>query len=284
MAAADDSATIADELAAATSILSAAGIGSARLDAALLLAYVTGVDRAMLWARSERSLEPEHAALFHELVQRRAERVPLPYLTGTAEFWSLEFVVEPAVLCPRPETEGLVEAVLERCGVDDRVADVGTGSGCVAVALATERPQLRVVAVDRSIDAARIATRNVHRHAAGQVQVIVGDLTGPLGGGFDIVVSNPPYVSLDEAHTVDHEVRHEPHMAVYAPAAPEALYAQLAVGAARVTRRGGSLVLELSETRAGQIAEAVAATGSWAVDEVRDDLAGHPRVLLATRR
>lgn len=275
-------------LAAARPILEQAGIDSAQLDATLLLAHATGRSRTQLWARPDEPVPGGDAEHFRTLVERRRRRVPLAYLLGTAEFWSLELEVTPDVLCPRPETEVVVEAALECLrGLDRscRVIDVGTGSGCIALALATELPRLRALAVDRSPAAATVARRNVVRHGLGdRVQVAVGDLARPAAPGVDLVISNPPYVDRGEASEVDPEVAHEPDLAVYTDGPPERLYAALAQAAAGVVRPGGALVLELSDTRPEQIAEAVTAVGSWLVHEIREDLAGRPRVLVAERR
>ena len=190
--------TVLDLLRWTTDHFASRGIDTPRLDAEVLLAYALECDRLRLYVEYEKPVEEPERARFRALVQRRAdERIPVALLTGTREFWSLSFEVTPDVLVPRPETETLVTAALERlpdAEAELRVLDVGTGSGAVALALATERPKARVVATDLSAAALAVAGRNAERLGlADRVAFAEGDLFEPLAGErFDLVISNPP--------------------------------------------------------------------------------------------
>lgn len=287
--------TVLDAGRAARRRLEAAGCGSAALDATLLLAHVLGVERHVLRVAPDRRLTEAEAARFEALVAERARRRPVSHLLGRAEFRSLDFEVTDAVLAPRPETEALVEAaalVADRAAAEGRsplLADVGTGSGCIAVALAAERPPVRVLATDASGEALEVARRNAARHGvAGRVTFLRGDLLVPVresvaDGALDAVVSNPPYVRRSEAGEVDPEVLWEPASAVFCDGEPADLYARIAREAAPLVRGGGALLLELPGDGSAAVASAVAAAEGWTDVVVRPDLAGLPRVLSARR-
>ena len=258
--------------------LGRAGVDDPPREAELLLAAALGVDRAALHAGPP-DLPPGALDRFRSLVARRALREPAAYLLGVREFRSREFEVGPAVLVPRPETEHLVEAALEAIppGSPALAADAGTGSGCIAVTLAAERPLLRVVATDRSAAALAVARRNALRHGVGdRVALLRADFLEALRGPIDLVVSNPPYVS--EGDTVDPEVLHEPREAVFA--GPDGLeaYRRLAPAAARVLRPGGRLLVETPGARVEAIAAILRAAGLDPLPPV-PDLAGLPRVM-----
>ena len=176
----------------------------AALSARLLAEAVLGWNTTQILTSGDQLEPPAFAAAFEELISRRAHREPLAYITGTREFWNLRFEVSPAVLIPRPETEGLIEAVNTMLPDRERplrVADVCTGSGCVAVAIAVERRGARVVAADLSAAALEIARRNVTRHGVrDRVECVQGDLLTPLTGRFDLIVANPPYVASRLSH------------------------------------------------------------------------------------
>ncbi len=249
-------------------------------EADFLLARALRTDRARLHADPP-ALTPAAARRFLGWVERRARREPAAYVLGRAEFWSLEFRVTPAVLVPRPETEHLVEAALRALAgtAAPRVADVGTGSGCVAVALARERPDARVVATDRSAAALAVARGNARAHAvAGRVRFVRADLLEGLRGPFDLVLSNPPYVG--DGEEVAPEVLHEPREAVFAGPDPVAVYRSLAAGAARLLRPGGTLAVEVTPERAGAVAATFREAGMIPALPILD-LAGHARVLMA---
>jgi release factor glutamine methyltransferase len=212
------------------------------------------------------------------------------------EFWSLELEVSVDVLCPRPETEHVVEEALRSLRSRDPVSgapvavDVGTGSGCIAVALATEIAELTVHAVDVSGAALATAGRNAQRHGVGgRVRLHRGDLLEPLAGtlapgSVDVVASNPPYVRRSEAGELDPEVLWDPAVAVFCEGDPAELYRRLAAQAAPLLRPGGSLVLELAGAGSEPVVEAVRAQQEWAGVRVLPDLQGLPRVLVAVRR
>ena len=189
---------------------------SARLEAAVLLAHVLRVDRAWLFANDDREAATGDCRRYRELVERRINGEPIAYLTGIREFWSLPLQVTPDVLIPRPETELLVEIALELIPPDAswRVADLGTGSGAVALAIACERPGCEVHATDCSAAALRVARRNVAAIAPGRVQLHRGSWLDPLSGSFHVVVSNPPYVAEDDPHLATGDCRFEPRGAL----------------------------------------------------------------------
>jgi release factor glutamine methyltransferase len=276
--------------------LEAASVPSAALAAELLLLHLLGRDRTWLYAHPEHPLSPEELARYDEMLTRRAEGVPVQYLTGRQEFWGLEFEVNPSVLIPRPETEHLIEVALERLGQRRNaplcVADVGTGSGCIAVALARELPQARIVATDISPWALQVARRNAARHGVGErirllrmnlleSYLTTGDATEPL---LDLIVSNPPYVGRGGCEALPREVlEHEPHEALFAGEHGLDVYPQLIAQAAGLLRPGGVLVVELGYGLSERVGALAAAQPGWTNVSITNDLAGIPRVLAAER-
>jgi release factor glutamine methyltransferase len=299
--------------------LRAAQIPSYTLAAELLLMHALERDRAWMYGHPEESLDPAAAEKFRALIARRAAGEPVQYLTGKQEFWGLEFEVTPAVLIPRPETEHVVEVALARLGergikihMDTgapretlRVADVGTGSGCLAVALAWELPHADVVATDISEPALEVARRNAARHGvAERVHFLQRDLltglaqtdpsgvvaryamaastqNGPL---FDLIVSNPPYIARNEAEQLQREVRdHEPHAALFGGPTGTEMYQRLIDQARDQLRDRGILVLELGHHSAERVRGMFDAQPAWTKVAITMDLAGIPRVLAAER-
>jgi release factor glutamine methyltransferase len=262
----------------------AKGIDSPRLDAELLLAHALGCDRLRLYVEFEKPVSPEERARFRGLVKRRAEeRVPVAYLTGVREFWSLPLAVTPDVLIPRPDTETLVEAVLAR--LPDRAAplavlDLGTGSGAIALALARELPRAEVTATDVSAAALAVARKNAEALGlAERVRFALGDGFAPLAGErFDVVVSNPPYVARSEAAALAPELRHEPALALFAEGDGTALLRRIAAEAGPHLRPGGLLALELAPAQAADVTQCLAAAGFGERAEHRD-LAGRVRAV-----
>jgi release factor glutamine methyltransferase len=188
-----------------------------RLDASLLLMHVLDRNHAWLFAHADDEVSLEQATAFNELVTRRAEGEPVAYLIGRRDFWSLELEVTPATLIPRPETELLVELALARIPSDRpcSVADLGTGSGAIALAIASERPMAAVVATDASEDALHVARRNADRLGKERVRFVRGDWLAPLAGeAFDLIVSNPPYIESGDAHLSQGDLRYEPATAL----------------------------------------------------------------------
>ncbi len=274
---------VADEAAAR---LERAGVPAARHDAERLLAHLLGTDRGGVVARRPDPLEPALARRFRELVERRARREPLQHLTRRCEFYGLELAVDRRALVPRPETEGLVDAVLAAAPPDGaRVADLGTGGGCIAIALAATRSDLALVAVDRSEDALSLARANLREHGLDdRIELHAGDfarLPRAWDGTFDVVVSNPPYVAEDAAD-LDPELAHEPRLALFAGAGGTAVLERIALEAPAHLEPAGALALELAPAQVDGLRARLAAAGLGAT-QVHRDLAGAPRVVTARR-
>lgn len=282
------STTLRAELTSAEDRLRRAGVPDPELDAELLLAHVLGTDRAGILTRARDPLGSELARRYEELVQRRERRQPLQYLTGTQEFYGLEFAVDPRVLIPRPETEGLVEAVLRLKPAEGaRVVDLGTGSGCIAVTLAVECPQVRLFAVDRSPAALDVARANALRHGVEQrIEFSTGDLgrvPAVWRGRMDIVASNPPYVTEEEWSTLQPEVRdHEPRDALVSGRSGLEAYRRLAPAAFDMLRPEGRLVVELGYGQVSRVEALLRAAGFTGVESF-PDLRGIQRLLVARR-
>ncbi len=259
------------------------GIQTPRLDAELLLAQLLGVERIHLYTHFDQPLRPEELAAFRELIKRRLSGEPVAYLIGRREFRSLELAVDPRVLIPRPDTETLVEvalSLLPPLGAA-RVVDVGTGSGAIAIALATARPELVIDAVDRSADAAEVARANVARHAP-SVRVHVGDLLAPTSGAIDLVVSNPPYIPSDEIGRLAPEVQREPRLALDGgPDGLDVVRRLIAAAAARLGS-GGAIALEIGAGQAAATEELLRAAGFTELVR-RSDLGGIERVVSGRR-
>ncbi len=257
--------------------------------------FILGCDRAYLYGHPERELTDDEHCRYDQALAQRAKGVPAQYITGHQEFWGMDFIVSPAVLIPRPETEHVVERVLDLLadwrGVlvphqgfskRPRLVDVGTGSGCIALALAKELPQVEIHATDVSIDALEIAQANAVRlNLQDRVTFHQTDLLTGLEPPFDIVVSNPPYVGLAEEDQVQLEVRKfEPRNAVFAGESGLEVVERLVPQAYTALKHGGWFIMEMS----GTIAEkAEKLLDAWANVQVTPDLQGIPRVLLAQK-
>jgi release factor glutamine methyltransferase len=261
-----------------------AGVDDPARDATTLLAHVLGTDRGGVVARRPDAIEGARAATFHALVDARARRVPMQHLTGTVEFHGLTLGAGPAALIPRPETEDLVDAVLAAGLPDDaKVVDLGTGTGCIAIALAAARPGWTLTAVDQSGEALALAADNATRNGvASRITFLRSDFAD-VRVPCDAVVSNPPYISEEEWRGLAPEVRdHEPKAAlVPGPSGTEA-YAAIAPAAKSMLRPGGLLAFELGWTSEPAVRAIVEALGFTRID-VRPDLQGIPRVLTARR-
>ncbi|WP_432986369.1 peptide chain release factor N(5)-glutamine methyltransferase [Dactylosporangium sp. CA-233914] len=277
-----DLTTLSVTLADATRTLAGAGVASPRVDAELLAAHVLGIPRSRLLTAA--ALTPAQARAFGDLVARRAQRVPLQHLTGSAPFYGLELAVGPGVFVPRFETELLLEWALGQPA--SVVADLCSGSGAIAVAFATHRPAAAVAAVERSPAALSWLRRNVAEHAPG-VRVAEGDIAdrrvlADLDGGVDLVLCNPPYVPA--AAPVDVEVaEHDPREAVFAGDDGLELMPAVARTAARLLRPGGRLGIEHDDSQGESLPALLRASGDF--DEIVDhrDLAGRPRFTTARR-
>lgn len=269
--------TPAGEALAALARRLAAVSGSPALDAALLLAQVTGASRAVLAADPERALTAGESAALEALAARRLRGEPVAYLTGHREFWSLDLCVTPDVLVPRPETELVVELALAAlAGVaQPAVLDLGTGSGAIALAIARERPDAAVTAVDRSAEALAVAAGNAGRLGIANVRFLRGTWFGPVGRGrFDLVAANPPYLAADDPALAS--LAHEPRAALVAgPTGLEAL-AQVCAGGPAVLVPGGALVVEHGAAQGAAVRGLMSAAGFVEV-AAHCDLAGHPR-------
>jgi len=277
--------TIAAALSSAEVELARAGIDTARLDAEVLLAAALGTGRSGLFARLRDPLDDAVGRGFESLLARRRAREPVAHILGGREFWSLWFEVAPATLVPRPETEILVESALEMLAAVARptILDAGTGSGCIAVALACERRDARVTAIDISEAALAVAGRNAERHGvAERIEFVRADLAGfAPGAGFDLLVSNPPYIPRGDIERLEPEVsRWEPRGALDGGEDGLRLIAALLQRAPALLNPGGGLAVEIGAGQA-DAALALARAAGFAAARVRPDYAGIARVLLA---
>ena len=254
--------------------------GLVPVDASVLLAHVAGRDRAWLVAHRDDALTRDVADAFFALAKRRRAGEPVAYLTGTREFWGLPLAVTPAVLIPRPETETLVELALEwlpRAGAP-RVLDLGTGSGAIALALAGERPDARVLAVDASAAALAVARENRARLGSMNVEFVQSDWYAELGDAkFDLIVSNPPYVATRDPHLTEGDLRFEPAAALAAGSDGLSALRAIVAGAPARLAPGGALVVEHGFDQSERVQALLRAAGFGQI-AVRRDLAGIPRV------
>jgi release factor glutamine methyltransferase len=282
-AGADQPVTVGEVLREAAGALSGLADGSPRLEAELLLAEVTGWPRTRLIAWPDRPLDPAALAAFRSLLARRRSGEPLAYIRGRQAFWSLELRVTPDTLIPRPETELLVEVALAEVGAAPirRVADLGTGSGAVAAALATERPHWLIIAVERSAAAVAVARANFRRLGLSNCLTVRGDWLAPLGPrSLDLILANPPYVPSGDPHLSRGGLPFEPLEAL--AAGPEGLDAIAAIAreAGRCLQPGGLLALEHGFDQGPAVRRLLGELGLRGPNS-RRDLAGQERVTLA---
>ncbi len=270
-------------------------VPSAQLAAELLLMHVLACDRTFLYTHPEKEIPPETADRFFALVAERSTGKPTQYITGHQEFWGLDFVVTPDVLIPRPETEHIVETVLDllaRAGraKDERlrIADVGTGSGCIALALASELPRAVIFGADISRIALVVASENALRFGMpDRVKFLESDLLARLldddfRGTFDFIVSNPPYVSRDELDKVQREVRDfEPRIALGDLEANDEIYRRLFPQALEALKPGGHIVVEIGYSMRDAVVNLL--DSEWKDIQVVPDLRGIPRVVSAQK-
>src|SRR6266446_8970567 len=285
-----------------------ADVPSFTLAAELLLLHVLGRNRTWLYAHPEEIIADADAQRFFELLARRAAGEPTQHLTGKQEFWGLEFEVTPDVLIPRPETEHVIEVALDRLAVRElragrkqtltgeglQIADIGTGSGCIAIALVKELPHATIYDTDISSAALAVARRNAARHSvSGRIRFLECNLLDALSDSplatrhspllLDLVASNPPYIGRREAATLMREVRdHEPEIALYGGEEGYEFYAGLIAQSAAHLKPGGILVLELGHNSLPAVQPLLDAP-TWTNVGVTNDLAGIPRVLAAER-
>jgi len=257
---------------------------AAALEADLLLARALGVDRAWLFANRAHDVPPSNQRTFRELVAHRSAGEPIAYLVGEREFWSLPLRVTPDVLIPRPETELLVETALQFIppGAAWRVADLGTGSGAVALAIACERPSCEVHATELSEAALAVAAQNVEAIAPGRVQLHRGSWLEPLQGLFRVIVSNPPYVAADDPHLAEGDCRFEPRAALSPGIDGLAAIRRIAQAAMPRLEPGGLLAFEHGYDQ-GVAARAVLKELGYRDVDTRQDLEGRDRVTLGRK-
>jgi release factor glutamine methyltransferase len=279
--------SLRDTLTTAVHRLTAARVPSPRMNAELLLRFTLDVDRAHLYAHPERELTPDEQTRYDEALAQRAGGIPAQYITGHQEFWGMDLIVNPAVLIPRPETEHVIETVLQltnggrASSPGMRIVDVGTGSGCIALALAKELPEAEVHATDISPAALEVARANAARHQlANRILFCETDLLHGLEpASFDFVVSNPPYVGESEEDQVQLEVRKfEPRNAVFAGPTGLEVIERLIPQAQVALKPGGWLIMEISGTIVGGVKRLLA---QWIDVGVTNDLQGIPRVVSA---
>lgn len=271
---------VSDLLAAAVQRL---GGADARLEVELLLSHVLDRSRAWLYAWPEHEVDGEQQAVFERLIEARAQGEPIAYLTGHREFWSLDLTVTPDVLIPRPETELLVELALARIPHDAnvRVADLGTGSGAIALALAHERPLARVLATDASVAALAVARGNAARLDLRNVEFAAGDWCSALGDErFDVIVSNPPYIASGDEHLGRGDLRSEPMSALASGSDGLDAIRRIVAQAPAHLHAGGWLLLEHGWDQAARVRELLDTPAFRAVATERDD-SGHERVTMA---
>ena len=284
MPAVHPSQTISDALHTATVMLDRVS-SSPRLDAELLLEYVTGLPRASFRAFPDKELPSAAGWSFQQLVKRRMQGEPVAYILGQQEFWSLLFEVTPKVLIPRPETELLVERALEHLPSDRaaRVADLGTGSGAIALAIASERPMTRVIAVDRSAAALEVAVRNAARLQLSNVKFSHGDWFAPLAGErFDVIVANPPYIAEGDPDLDSAVRKHEPLLALISgPTGLEAIEHIIKMAPEHL-EPDGCLLLEHGWKQGSAVRNLLVRRGFTHVRS-HADLAGHERATEGSR-
>jgi release factor glutamine methyltransferase len=258
----------------------------ARRDAELLLLHHLNISRAQLLANPSRELTEAEESAYWQSIQRRATTEPIQYITGQQEFYGLPFKVTPAVLIPRPETEHLVEAVIQRLPQNQplRIVDIGTGSGAIAIALAVHLPQTHITALDLSPEALKIAQANAEtNNVANRITFLQSDLLSALAheAAFDAIVSNPPYIPQTDSPTLHPEVRdHEPHTALFAGDEGLDIYRRLIPQAHTLLKPNGLIALEIGH---GQRDALAALLYGWHNVNFVDDLQHIPRVALATR-
>jgi release factor glutamine methyltransferase len=259
-------------------------VGSPRMNAEMLLMFVLDCSRAYLYAHPERELTADELQRYHAAIAERSRGVPAQYIVGHQEFWGLDFLVSPAVLIPRPETEHLVETAVEiaREYQQPLIIDVGTGSGCIALSLANELPHGEVHAVDLSPDALEMARANAARLRLEGVRFHINDLLQGFPDEFaDLIVSNPPYVGETEADKVQANVKaFEPHMAVFGGHQGAEIISKLITQAHRVLKPKGWLLMEIGYTQARRVEKLLA---SWSDVHFVPDLQGIPRVAVARK-
>jgi release factor glutamine methyltransferase len=274
--------TLREALLEATHRLELQRIPNPRLCAEVLLSHFLNVDRSYLYAHDDRALTPAEYDSLENAVYDRINGVPVQYIVGHQEFYGRDFIVNSSVLIPRPETEYIVETVLElKPAADAKIIDVGTGSGCIGVTLALELPTAKVFAADISEAALTVARQNAAALGA-SVPFVCMDLLGAVSDTFDFVVSNPPYVRRGDFDRLQREVReHEPHVALFSPEGETEIYRRLIRDATRVLHPGGYLICEIGYAMEDAVLELL--PEDWERLPTKRDLQGIPRTVIARR-
>jgi release factor glutamine methyltransferase len=266
------------------------GMPSARLDAEILLSHFLETDRAGLYRTPERLLRSDQLGGFRQWITRRRQGEPVAYILNRKEFWALLLEVNDKVLVPRPDTEALVEEVLACCSSREdqglRILEIGTGSGAIAVALATELKSAWIVATDISGDALSVAARNADRHGVqGKIAFVLGDTFAPLSGSFDIILSNPPYIPDSEFGRLPREIRqYEPPVALIGGREGTDLHRRLIEQGASHLRKGGFLVMEIGAGQRPCIEGMLRSSPDYEAVGFRKDYGGLDRVVRARRK
>lgn len=278
--------SIADALKEATLLLREAGVPEARREAGSLLSFVIGHNRTFLISHSEEAVADEDLVRFREAVARRAAGEPLQYITGVQDFFGREFRVTPDTLIPRPETELLVEAALQVIagGSAPAICDVGTGSGCIAVTLLCERTDASALAVDVSEAALAVAAENARRHGVSDRLVLeISDCFEAIHSEFELIVSNPPYVSAEALAGLQREVRdHEPPLALSPGADGLSVIRRLLQNGPAFLKKSGWLIMEIGFDQ-GQKIQNLIDPNVWRLVEIRPDLQGIPRIVIVQK-
>lgn len=282
--------TIAGAIVEAAQVLRRAGVPEARREAGSLLAHVIARDRTFLITHADESLASEDVNRFREFVARRADGEPLQYITGHQEFYTLDFIVTPDVLIPRPETELLIDtalSLLRGTSQPPLICDVGTGSGCIAITLLHELPHARAVALDISPPALRVAARNAARHNVRErLSLVTSDCFAAFDSSlerFSMIVSNPPYINADALEGLQREVReHEPRVALTPGADGLSIIRRIIADAPRLLHSGGHLLLEIGFDQHAAVTH-LFNSDIWELLEIRKDLQGIPRTVVARK-
>jgi release factor glutamine methyltransferase len=276
---------VGDLLGEVRTALAAAGVDNPRLDARLIVGAASGATIEQMIARPELPVDAVSAAFARALAERRAEGAPVAYLLGSKEFWSLDFLVTGATLVPRPDSETLVEAALARCSDWARawrVADLGTGSGCLLLAFLSERPNATGVGVDASFEALAVARANAHAHRFdARTRFVCGNWSSALAGPFDLIFANPPYIPSEDIPLLAREVRdYEPYEAL--DGGPDGLdhYRAILADLPRILAPGGAVVFEVGQGQALAVAD-LCETVDLKVETIRRDLGGVSRCVVA---
>jgi len=280
--------TIREALRSAVERLELHHVSNARLTAELVLAHVLSVQREYLYAHDDRVLSEQELQMLEDRLYDRISGVPLQYIVGRQEFYGRYFRVNPAVLIPRPETEYIIEAVLELQGTRGlpprplSIIDVGTGSGCIAVTLALELPGTQVFAGDVSFEALLVARENAATLGA-PVRFVCMDVLNAVQTRFDFILSNPPYVRQSDLSRLQREVReHEPHVALFSPEDDLAIYRRLVVGAEEMLKPGGHFIMEVGIGMDERVLSLF--SPRWDTLPTKTDLQGIPRTIIARLR